>query len=164
MKKTVRRGARAKAPAATRGKSVQAGPAAKARAKAAARAGKSTARSQHQVPPPVVAPAPVVPAAAPGPASDAFYLRLDASCTLRETADLQFSLVAATGDPVVVDGSAVERVDTAGLQLLVALAHRQRQGGRRLEWKAASPELLKCGERLGLTEALGLPAGAGATP
>ncbi len=64
--------------------------------------------------------------------------KLDASCTLREAADLQFSLVAASGDPVVVDGSAVERIDTAGLQLLVALARRQQQGGRRLEWKAAS--------------------------
>jgi len=101
------------------------------------------------------------PAAAP--VSDAFLLRLDASCTLRETADLQFSLVAASGDPVVVDGSAVERVDTAGLQLLVALVRRQQQAGRRIEWKAASPELLKCGERLGLIEALGLTGGAGAS-
>jgi anti-anti-sigma regulatory factor len=98
------------------------------------------------------------PAPVASPVSDAFYLKLDASCTLRESADLQFSLVAAGGDPVVVDGSGVERVDTAGLQLLVALARRQRQAGRRLEWKAASPELRKCGERLGLVEALGLSA------
>ena len=108
-------------------------------------------------------PALVAPAAA-APVSDAFFLKLDASCTLRETADLQFSLVVATGDPVVVDGSAVERVDTAGLQLLVALVRRQQQSGRRIEWKAASPELLKCGERLGLLEALGLTGGAGAAP
>ncbi len=89
-------------------------------------------------------------------AADPFYLKLDVSCTLRESADLQFSLVAASGDPVVVDGGDVERVDTAGLQLLVALVRRQQRAGRRLSWKAASPTLLKCGDRLGLTEALGL--------
>lgn len=106
--------------------------------------------------------APAKPAAAPTP--DPFYLKLDSCCTLRESADLQFSLVAATGDPVVVDGSAVERIDTAGLQLLVALARRQQQTGRRLEWKATSPEIIKCGERLGLIAALGIAAGNGDMP
>jgi ABC-type transporter Mla MlaB component len=98
-------------------------------------------------------------------AADVFHLKLDPCCTLRESADLQFSLVAANGNPVVVDGSGVERIDTAGLQLLVALARSQQQKGRRLEWKAASPELMKCGERLGLVDALGLAAaGNGAMP
>lgn len=105
---------------------------------------------------------PAKPAASP--AADAFYLKLDSCCTLRESADLQFSLVAANGNPVVVDGSAVERIDTAGLQLLVALARRQQQAGRGFEWKAASAEIIKCGERLGLIGALGLSAGNGATP
>ena len=100
-------------------------------------------------------PAPKV-AAPAAPAADPFYLKLDASCTLRETGDLQFSLVAARGDPVVVDGSGVERIDTSGLQLLVALVRRQQQGGGRVEWKAVSPELAKCSERLGLNGALGL--------
>lgn len=96
---------------------------------------------------------------APAPAGDAFYLNLDASCTLRETADLQFSLVAANGNPVVVNAGDVQRIDTAGLQLLVALAQRQKAAGRALEWKAASPELRQCSARLGLDEVLGLPAG-----
>jgi anti-anti-sigma regulatory factor len=94
-------------------------------------------------------------------ASDPFFLKLDASCTLRETGDLQFSLVAARGDPVVVDGSGVERIDTSGLQLLVALVRRQQLSGGRVEWKAVSPELAKCSERLGLNGALGL---SGAEP
>jgi anti-anti-sigma regulatory factor len=66
--------------------------------------------------------------------------------------------VAADGDPVVVDGSAVERIDTAGLQLLVAFARRQKEAGRRLHWEAASPALLSGSARLGLNEALGLGA------
>lgn len=98
------------------------------------------------------------PKARVAPAADPFYLKLDASCTLREVADLQFSLVAANGDPVEIDGGSVERIDTAGLQLLVALARRQQQAGRRLTWKSSSQALLKCGERLGLMETLGLAA------
>jgi anti-anti-sigma regulatory factor len=94
-----------------------------------------------------------------------FQLKLDAGCTLRDCADLQFSLVAANGDPVVVDGSAVERIDTAGLQLLVALARRQQDAGQGLAWRAASPELLKCSRRLGLIDALGLaPLANGGSP
>jgi phospholipid transport system transporter-binding protein len=158
-KKSASRAAPARAAGKARGRKAQARAA--ARAKAASKA-KAASRKVAAVQP-AAAPAPVV-AAAAAPASDAFFLKLDANCTLRETADLQFSLVAANGDPVVVDGSAVERVDTAGLQLLVALARRQQHSGRRLEWKAASAELLKCGERLGLLEALALTGGAGATP
>jgi anti-anti-sigma regulatory factor len=97
--------------------------------------------------------------------ADAFFLTLPADCTLRESADLQFSLMVANGNPLVVDGSEVQRVDTAGAQLLVALAQRQRNADRRLEWKGASQELLGCGQRLGLLDVLGLAAlAAGVTP
>lgn len=159
-KKAASRVAPARAAGKAHGRSEKARPAAGARA---APRTKTAPRKVAAVQPQNAAPALVAPAAA-APVSDAFFLKLDASCTLRETADLQFSLVVATGDPVVVDGGAVERVDTAGLQLLVALVRRQQHGGRRIEWKAASPELLKCGERLGLLEALGLTDGAGAAP
>jgi anti-anti-sigma regulatory factor len=93
-----------------------------------------------------------------------FQLRLEPGCTLRDSVDLQFSLVAADGDPVVVDGSAVEHIDTAGLQLLVALARHQREVGRGLSWRSASPELLRCARRLGLIEALGLSGLADGVP
>jgi anti-anti-sigma regulatory factor len=97
--------------------------------------------------------------AAAVPAADTSCLKLGPCCTLRESADLQSSLLAASGNPLVVDGGGVERIDTAGLQLLVALVRRQQQAGRRLEWCAASPELRKCGERLGLIAVLGLAVG-----
>jgi ABC-type transporter Mla MlaB component len=97
------------------------------------------------------------------PRADSFLLTLEAGCTLRDIADLQFSLVAARGDPLLVDGGSVERIDTAGLQLLVALAQRQQRSGGRLEWKSVSTELQKGSERLGLGEALDLPA-AGVAP
>jgi ABC-type transporter Mla MlaB component len=97
-------------------------------------------------------------AAAPAATADIFRLKLEPSCTLRDSADLQFSLVAANGDPVVIDGSAVERIDTVGLQLLVALARRQQEAGRKLTWEAASPAVLGGSARLGLNEVLGLGA------
>ncbi len=100
----------------------------------------------------------VVPAADAPVSADAFFLTLAADCTLRDAADLQFSLMVANGNPLVVDGSEVQRVDTAGAQLLVALAQRQRHAGHRMEWKAASPELLNCSRRLGLLDVLGLSA------
>ncbi len=138
---------------------VQAGRVGKARPTAKARA-KTVSRTK--VASKVEAKASVIPA--PAAMAEAFYLKLDPSCTLRETTDLQFSLVAAHGDPVVVDGGGVERIDTAGLQLLVALVLEQQRTSRGLEWKAASPELLKCGRRLGLLGVLGLEAIAGAAP
>lgn len=112
---------------------------------------------------PATGPAPAAPVEAAEPAAvaskaDPFYLNLEPSCTLREGADMQFSLIAARGDPVVVDGSAVERIDTAGLQLLVALARREQDSGRKLEWKAASTSLVSSSVRLGLVDVLGLGA------
>lgn len=85
---------------------------------------------------------------------------LEASCTLRDSSDMLFDLVAASvaGGPIVVDGSAVLRIDTAGLQLLAALARDGAAAGRPLAWRAASPELLRCSRRLGLLGALGLEA------
>jgi anti-anti-sigma regulatory factor len=137
-------------------------PVAKARSpkkKAPARSAKKAKRAAGKRPAAVAAVA-----AAPAPRADSFLLKLEASCTLRDVADLQFSLVAARGDPLLVDGGSVERIDTAGLQLLVALARRQQLSGGRLEWKAVSPELRKGGERLGLTAELGLPAIDGDAP
>ncbi len=91
---------------------------------------------------------------------------LDASCTLRDSTEMLFNLVAARvrGDAIVVDGGAVLRIDTAGLQLLVALARDEAAAGRPLAWQAASPELLLCSRRLGLLGALGLEALDGVTP
>ena len=91
---------------------------------------------------------------------DSFLLKLESGCTLRDAADLQFSLTAANGDPLVIDGTDVQHIDTAGLQLLVALAQRQKQAGGRLEWKGVSQELARCSRRLGVDEALGLDAAA----
>ncbi len=85
-------------------------------------------------------------------------LKLEASCTLRDSLDMQFQLLAVDfGDSdVIVDGSAVERIDTAGLQMLLSFAKYQATRGKPVLWTAASPELLRCSQLLGLAGLLGL--------
>lgn len=85
-------------------------------------------------------------------------LRLEPSCLLRDALDLQFHLLSADfGDGEVrVDGSAVERVDTAGLQLLVAFVQHHTSQGRVVSWTRASEVLSRSAARLGLTASLNL--------
>jgi anti-anti-sigma regulatory factor len=86
-------------------------------------------------------------------------LKLEANCTLRDSIDMHFQLLAVEfGDSdVLVDGSAVERIDTAGLQLLLSFAKHQASLGKSLKWTAASPELVRGSQLLGLAGMLGLP-------
>jgi phospholipid transport system transporter-binding protein len=93
-------------------------------------------------------------------------LLLQADCTLRQAAALKTSLLGHEADPrgAILDGSAVQRIDTAGLQLLVAFAQRQARAGRPLSWAAASPVLCEAGRRLGLAAVLSLPATQEAVP
>lgn len=88
-------------------------------------------------------------------------ITLAADCTLREAAALKAQLITTISptDAVLIDGGAVERIDTAGLQLLVAFAQREHAAGRRLQWQAASDALRSAGARLGLLGALSLSGG-----
>jgi len=114
----------------------------------------------HAAQEPAIAAAPAdSPAATKAPAdSRRAGLRLEPSCTLRDALDMQFQLLSTDfGDSdVLLDGSAVERIDTAGLQMLVAFAKHHAVSGRRMQWTAASQELQRGSRMLGLDEALGL--------
>jgi anti-anti-sigma regulatory factor len=94
-------------------------------------------------------------------------LKLEATFTLRDANDMLFQLLAVDfGDSdVLVDGGAVERIDTAGLQMLIAFAKSHAARGKTLHWTAVSPELLRSSQLLGVTEPLHLAAhlGAGAS-
>lgn len=71
-----------------------------------------------------------------------------------------FQLLAVDfGDAeVLVDGGGVERIDTAGLQMLIAFARHHAARGKTLNWTAVSPELLRSSQLLGVTEPLHLTA------
>ncbi|HXC60796.1 MAG TPA: STAS domain-containing protein [Steroidobacteraceae bacterium] len=112
---------------------------------------------------PVVAPAaqslqPVTVATAPATAPQRAGLKLESTFTLRDANDMLFQLLAVDfGDAeVLVDGGGVERIDTAGLQMLIAFARHHAARGKSLNWSAVSPELLRSSRLLGVTEALHL--------
>jgi len=85
-------------------------------------------------------------------------LKLEPSCTLRDSIDMQFQLLAVDfGDSdVLVDGSAVERIDTAGLQMLLSFTKYQADRGKPVRWTAVSPELLRSSQLLGMAGMLGI--------
>jgi anti-anti-sigma regulatory factor len=60
--------------------------------------------------------------------------------------------------PIVLDGTAVDRVDTAALQLLVAFQRDAQKRGHPLSWIGASTPLYDAASQLGLAQTLALPA------
>lgn len=118
-------------------------------------AGKRPAAAKGHATPPIIGAV----SAATGPAR----IELSAECTLRDAPALKARLLdtVSSTDCVIVNARAVERIDASALQLLVAFARREQAAGRRVQWEQPSEALLASGARLGLREALGLPAPRG---
>jgi len=84
---------------------------------------------------------------------------LDAIVTIGEAGRLREKLLARLGDAVVeVDAGAVEHIDTAGMQLLLAFARSLQRRGGRLVWSGRSRTMVEVAALLGLNGALGLDA------
>jgi len=81
---------------------------------------------------------------------------LPADCTLREIGALHQCLRGAAHE-LPLDGSAVRRIDTAGVQLLVAFMRERKAANRAVRWQAASSALSQTVLSLGLSAALNLP-------
>jgi len=58
--------------------------------------------------------------------------------------------------PLLLDGSMIERIHTASLQLLCALFRSRQDAGHETAWAAASPVLRESARLLGLSATLGL--------
>lgn len=86
-------------------------------------------------------------------------ITLEASVDVSMAAELRGTLdMALAGEgPLSVNAAAVERADTAGVQLLLALSREAARRERPLIWQAVSPALRDTAARLGLDAALGLP-------
>lgn len=102
-------------------------------------------------------PAVETPAAAPPVAGPAYSLA--SSCTVKDAAALKQSLSSLidTQAQVVIDASAVERVDTAIVQLLVAFVRDRLAADREVSWHAPSKALLEASRLLGVQDLLSLP-------
>jgi len=94
-------------------------------------------------------------------AAEPMTLALPADFRMAAQAAFKQQLVGALGhDAIVLDGGAVERVDTAALQLLVVFQRELDARHRVPAWQSASPVLTEAAEVLGLTEILKMPAPA----
>ncbi len=93
-----------------------------------------------------------------GPAAQSDSLALSADCTLAEADSLKEALSGLIDEPraVTLDASALQRIDTAALQLLAAFVRDRRIGGRAVTWRGAEHALEPAARLLGMSDLLGL--------
>lgn len=85
-------------------------------------------------------------------------LRLPAILGIAQLAELhpQFDQALEKAGPLALDASAVEQLDGAALQWLLAFHRAAREAGRAPDWRKPSPQLHEAAALLGLDGALGL--------
>jgi ABC-type transporter Mla MlaB component len=90
-------------------------------------------------------------------------LSLAADCTVAEADSLKSELARRLNEsaPVTLDVSALQRIDTAGLQLLAAFVRDRRTAGRAVAWRGRAAALEAAAGLLGLQDMLELPREAG---
>lgn len=90
-------------------------------------------------------------------------LILPADCTVAEADTLKSTLVRRLNEsqPVTLDVSALQRIDTAALQLLAAFVRDRRTAGRAVVWHGNAAALDAAAGLLGLHHMLELPGEAG---
>jgi len=95
-------------------------------------------------------------------ASGAAAITLAANCSIKEVAALRAQLCAVvdSGDAVAIDASAVERIDTATLQLLYAFVRDRLNSDREVTWQGVPAALTDAARLLGVRDLLCLPAAA----
>lgn len=90
----------------------------------------------------------------PAPAA----LALAAHCCIKDAAGLQEQLLAVVAHPAAVelDMDAVERIDTAALQVLCAFVQQRVAEGRTVQWRGEGSVLREAAGQLGVQSLLGL--------
>jgi anti-anti-sigma regulatory factor len=90
--------------------------------------------------------------------AEAVLLRLPPQATIRDAVQLRTLLLEHLEEaaPVELDASAVERIDTAVLQLLAAFLRDRRARQRAVVWRTCSEAVTRAARTLGLQDALGL--------
>lgn len=87
---------------------------------------------------------------------------LASSCSIKEVAALRGRLgdLIQESAPVTIDASAVERIDTATLQLLFAFVRDRLNADREIVWTGVTASLDDAARLLGMRDLLCLPAAA----
>jgi len=93
-----------------------------------------------------------IPDSAAAPAMPEPVIDLGKTCGIREGASLKQQLLAVleAADPVAIDPTAIERIDTAALQLLFAFERDRAAAGRSVAWRAPSAAFAQAAATLGL--------------
>ncbi len=93
----------------------------------------------------------------PGSGSGAFAVA--AECTVADAGALKSGLskLLAESDAVTLDIGAVQRIDTAGLQVIATFVRERASLGRAVEWRGTAPALTAAAKLLGLSALLKLP-------
>lgn len=96
------------------------------------------------------------------PGAQSIEQKLPGSCLLRSVADLKSQFLAVAKDPrsLLVDASAVEQIDCAALQVLVAVALERARAGRHFAIRAPSEAFRSAVSTLGLGPVLPVMNGA----
>lgn len=86
-------------------------------------------------------------------------IELGADLGIERAADIKEMLAEQldSGRSVVLDGSAVERVHCASLQVISAFMRERESAGKKTRIESPSPALVDSARVLALTTALGLP-------
>ena len=88
-------------------------------------------------------------------------IALPANCSIRDAAQLKAALLELLPQAAVtIDAGAVERIDTAGMQLLVAFKRDRAANGLGTDWSDVNATWHEAANILGLAGHLGLPAAA----
>ena len=94
---------------------------------------------------------------APESGSGAFAVA--AECTVADAGALKSGLAKLLDTPeaVTLDIGAVQRIDTAGLQVIATFVRERESLGRAVEWRGAAPAMTAAANLLGLSALLKLP-------
>jgi phospholipid transport system transporter-binding protein len=98
--------------------------------------------------------------AATAPRKAAGPLALPAECLISSVDEIKAGLLQRldSTDSVTIDASAVQRIDTASLQVLAAFARDRRAAGLPFAWSGVPAPVSDAAALLNLTETLGLDA------
>jgi anti-anti-sigma regulatory factor len=84
---------------------------------------------------------------------------LSADCTVAASAALKAGLLAVLQHPaaVTLDIASVQRIDTAGIQLVTAFVRERESIGLQVQWRGTGPAFTSAARLLGVAAALSLP-------
>ena len=82
-----------------------------------------------------------------------------AECTVADAGALKSGLAKLLEDSnaVTLDIGAVQRIDTAGLQVIATFVRERESQGRQVQWRGNAPALAAAAKLLGLSSILKLP-------